>query len=271
MADCHAASNYDATGELQLLFSKARDLYLTEVVKKGMKQNDFIELFCIQHRHIDNADASCRNSHAANLWKVRKAFQGEETLLRADLTKPGFGASDILRMIDHALYPKGNASVPASPYSGQPPLILGCRFSNEEMVALTYIAWHHSIFNAQSREEVRQILESLFRCERGFHVRVANTNKIAIFLDALCSNNRIVGNWQKVMEQGGFLFTKPGNPMTASKLSKAVCRVKGDSSMSGKDGNSLRPKNSHSARINRNYIIYEDVKHYFEEEANKQD
>ena len=49
------------------------------------------------------------------------------------------------------------------------------------------------------------------------------------------------------------------------------CRVKGDSSMSGKDGNSLRPKHSHSARINRNYIIYEDVKHYFEEEANKQD
>lgn len=83
----HVESNEDVENELYELFLEARDSYLSEVVRKLVRLDYFIDLFLSSHYYIDCEHAKCRNVHRRNLTLIRQLFTDSFYLVEPLLVK----------------------------------------------------------------------------------------------------------------------------------------------------------------------------------------
>lgn len=86
----HVESNEDVENEFYELFLEARDSYLSEVVRKQVRLDYFIDLFLSSHYYIDCEHAKCRNAHRRNLTLIRQLFTDSFILSNHCLLNPLF-------------------------------------------------------------------------------------------------------------------------------------------------------------------------------------
>lgn len=223
----HFATEEDVAEEFYTLLSKARELYLEDVIADGKRYDRYVDDFVNSHRYIDCDKAVCRNCHEMNIHIVKGLLMD-----CADLVKPLFTADpfspekcmDLKRMYDTSEPLPATDRLRVEKPIKDPPLSFGCNLIREQMVGIVSCAnTYHLFFNSTCIED----MEALFACKEGFHIRVNNLRHVVVLFDALLENSFIQSRWQSVLDKGRFLQSKDGTrSVSASSLSSALSAVR---------------------------------------------
>lgn len=219
----HFATEQDVAEEFYTLLSKARELYLKEVITEDKRYDRYTDDFVNSHRYIDCDKAVCRNSHKMNLHIVRGLLTDCAHLVKPHFTADSFSFEaglELKRMYDTSESLPTTDRQRAEEPINDPPLSFGCNFSREQMAGIVSCANTYHLFSVSVHIED---MEALFACKEGFRIRVNNNRHVAIMFDALLENTLIQSRWQSVLDKGHFLLSKDGNRyVTASSLSTAL-------------------------------------------------
>lgn len=223
----HFATEQDVAEEFYTLLSKARELYLQEVITEGKRHDRYVDDFVNGHRYIDCNNAVCRNCHEMNLHIVRGLLTDCAHLVNPLFTADSFSFEECLelkRMYDTSEPLPATDRHRAGESISDPPLSFGCNFSREQMAGIVSCANTYHLFSVSVRIED---MEALFACKEGFHIRVNNLRHVVVLFDALLENSLIQSRWQSVLDKGRFLQSKDGERfISASSLSSALSAVR---------------------------------------------
>ena len=209
------------------MLSKARELYLQEVITDSKQYDRYVEDLVNSHRHIDCDKAICRNCHEMNIHIVKGLLTD-----CADLVKPLFAADsfsfyecmELKRMYDTSESLPETDKQRAEEPTEAPPLTFGCHFSRKQMAGIVSCANTYHLFCVSVHTED---METLFACKEGFRMRVNNLRYVAVLFDALLENSLIQSRWQSVLDKGRFLLSKDGRrSVSATSLSSALSAVR---------------------------------------------
>lgn len=223
----HFVTEQDVAEEFYTLLSKARELYLQEVIMDGKRYDRYVEDLVNSHRYIDCDKAGCQNCHEMNIHIVKGLL-----IDCADLVKPLFSSDsfsfDECMELKRTYDTSGSLPITDKQRVEEPindsPLSLGCNFSREQMASIVSCANTYHLFCVSTCIED---MEALFACKEGFRIRVNNLRHVAILLDALLENSLIQSRWQAVLDKGRFLLSKDGErSVSATSLSSALSAVR---------------------------------------------
>lgn len=209
------------------MLSKARELYLQEVITDSKRYDRYAEDLVNSHRYIDCDKAVCRNCHEMNIHIVKGLLTDYADLVKPLFTSDSFSFDECMelkRIYDTSesltITDKQRAEEPIN----APPLSLGCNFSREQMAGIVSCANTYHLFCFSTCIED---MEALFACKEGFRMRVNNLRHVAILFDALLENSLIQSRWQSVLDKGRFLQSKDGRrSVSATSLSSALSAVR---------------------------------------------
>ena len=212
--------------ELFALLTKAKTVYLHDVVSCGKKYNRYVDDFINGHRYIDCDHAVCRNCHEMNIHIIKGLLTEYAHYVQACFASPDFTFDECMKL--KRMYDTSESLHPlVSPRITQPediPLSFGCDFTSEQMESIVACANTYHLFCASVRIEE---MEALFACEKGFSIRVNNIRRVVILFDALLENSFIQSRWQSVLGKGEFLQSKDGTrSVSVSTLSSALSSIK---------------------------------------------
>ena len=186
--------------------------------------DDFIN----SHRYINCDSAVCRNCHEMNIHIVKGLLTE-----CAHLIQPLFTASDFSFEECVELRRQYDRSEPlptpivhrVAKVTDAPPLSFDCNFTQEQMTGIVSCANTYHLFCVSML--CVEVMEALFSCKEGFHIRVNNLRHVVILFDALLENSFIQSRWQSVLDKGRFLQSKDGSRfISASNLSSALSAVR---------------------------------------------
>ena len=145
----HILAEQDVAEEFFALLSKARELYLQDVVAEGKRYDRYVDDFVNSHRYIDCDHAVCRNCHEMNIHIVKGVLSDCAVLVKPLFTAASFSLEECMelkRMYDtseslpitgkHRVYKPMDA----------PPLSFGCNFTREQMVGIVSCANTYHLF-----------------------------------------------------------------------------------------------------------------------------
>lgn len=223
----HFATEQDVAEEFYTLLSKARELYLQEVITEGKRYDRYTDDFVNSHRYIDCDKAVCRNCHGMNLHIVKGLLTDCAHLVKPHFTADSFSFEECLelkRMYDMSESLPRTDKHRAEELINAPPFSFGCNFSREQMAGIVSCANTYHLFSVSTCIED---MEALFACKEGFRIRVNNLRHVVILFDALLENSFIQSRWQSVLDKGGFLLSRDGErSVSASSLSSALSAVR---------------------------------------------
>lgn len=209
------------------MLSKARELYLQDVVAEGKRYDRYVDDFVNSHRYIDCDHAVCRNCHEMNIHIVKGVLSDCAVLVKPLFTAASFSLEECMelkRMYDtseslpitgkHRVYKPMDA----------PPLSFGCNFTHEQMAGIVSCA---NIYHLFCMPVCIEDMEALFACKEGFRIRVEHIRHVVVLFDALLENSLILSRWQAVLDKGRFLQSKDGERfISAASLSSALSAVR---------------------------------------------
>lgn len=209
------------------MLSKAREIYLQEVITDGKRYDRYVEDLVNSHRYIDCDKAVCRNCHEMNIHIVKGLLMDCAQLIKPLFIAESFSPEECMelkRMYDTSgSLPNTEGQCVEEPINA-PPLSFGCNFSREQMAGIVSCANTYHLFCFSTCIED---MEALFACKEGFRIRVYNLRHVAILFDALLENSLIQSRWQSVLDKGRFLLSKDGRrSVSATNLSSALSAVR---------------------------------------------
>ena len=209
------------------MLSKARELYLQEVITDGKRYDRYVEDLVNSHRYIDCDKAVCRNCHEMNLHIVKGLLTDCAHLIKPLITADPFSPEqcmELKRMYDTSESLPYTDRQRAEEPIYDPPLSFGCNFNRKQMAGIVSCANTYHLF---SHSTCIEEMEALFACKEGFRIRVNNLRHVAILFDALLEKSLIQSRWQSVLDKGRFLQSKDGERcVSATSLSSALSAVR---------------------------------------------
>ena len=181
------------------------------------------------HTYTDRTDAAGKNEHTKNLGIMCELLNDRADLVEKYFVLPTFEIDDYLAMqleLDTAevlscyndLIDHKNSFVSERNFQ--------CYFTSLQLDLLTqYVNELHLFFSDVTNEEMRQLFSGkLFR-----PLKSTNNRRVAIVIDALCSQNLICKQWQKVIDRNNLILSSAdGRPLNSSKISSALSVAKQD-------------------------------------------
>lgn len=209
------------------MLSKARELYLQDVIVNGKRHDRYVDDFVNSHRYIDCDHAVCRNCHEMNIHIAKGLLTDYANLVKPLFTAESFSFEECMelkRMYDTSESLPIISKHRVDELTKTSPLSFGCNLTREQMAGIVSCANTYHLFCISACIED---MEALFACKEGFNIRVNNMRHVAALFDALLENSFIQSRWQSVLDKGRFLQSKDGTRfVSASSLSSALSAVR---------------------------------------------
>lgn len=191
-------------------------------------KNDYLK----NHTYTDRMDVAGKNEHTKNLGIMCELLNDRQDLVEKYFIRPTFEANDQISM-QHEL-----DTTEASSYGSDlrpkeedyskntKQRNFQCCFSSLQIELLTKCVNELHLFSSDvTNEEMRQ----LFIGKLCRSLKSANNRIVAFFFDALCSQNLICKQWQKVIDRNKLILSSAdGRPLSNTKISSALNMAKLD-------------------------------------------
>ena len=94
----HFATEQDVAEEFFALLSKARELYLQDVIADGKRYDRYVDDFVNSRRYIDCDHAVCRNCHEMNIHIVKGLLTDYANLIGPLFTADSFSFEECMEL-----------------------------------------------------------------------------------------------------------------------------------------------------------------------------
>ena len=206
------------------MLTSARICYRNEGVPVKKRLSRFVADYRAWHVTVNCDKACCKNIHAKNHNIAC------EILERADLREKLMAMESFsLEDCEHILFLHDTTAAP--PRIGShaatkpvPPLSFGCNLSDEQMVRISSVASANHLFCVSYGETVD--LKPVFLCQDCKPLVTYNIRLVALFFDILLDFKKICWDWKRIMEEGHYIVSMKGVPVTARTLSSSLSSIK---------------------------------------------